>query len=149
MPILNYSTSIDVTKTAGEIQARLAKAGARAILTEYNDQGSITGMSFQLKTEWGIISYKMPVRTEGVLQAIKKDRKCQPRYCNRDQAQRVAWRIMKDWIAAQLAFIEADMARMTEVFLPYAVNPADGQTVFEALEGRQFNGIALLEGPKQ
>jgi hypothetical protein len=46
------------------------------------------------------------------------------------QARRVAWRIIKDWIAGQLALVEAGQAEVSEVFLPYVVS-AQGETLFE------------------
>ena len=48
-----------------------------------------------------------------------------------EQARRVAWRILKDWVAAQLAIVEAEQAQMAEVFLPYAVESQTGQTMFQ------------------
>ena len=54
----------------------------------------------------------------------------------------MAWRIIKDWIEAQLAIVEAEQAEMVEVFLPYAQNPATGKTLFEQLSNDQF---ALLD----
>jgi hypothetical protein len=36
-------------------------------------------------------------------------------------ARKVAWRIIKDWVAAQLALIEAEQATLAQVFLPYCV----------------------------
>jgi hypothetical protein len=48
MPILNYSTSIAVEKTVGEIQGKLAQAGAQAVLTEYGPDSIIASLSFRI-----------------------------------------------------------------------------------------------------
>ena len=46
----------------------------------------------------------------------------------RAQAVRVAWRIVKDWVEAQMALVETQMVTTAEVFLPYAVMK-DGRTL--------------------
>lgn len=57
--------------------------------------------------------------------------------CGRDQAERVAWRILKDWVAAQMAILESEMVQMDEVFLPYMVNDS-GQTLFQCYKNKQL-----------
>ncbi|MCH8134806.1 MAG: hypothetical protein IIB77_02370, partial [Proteobacteria bacterium] len=64
----------------------------------------------------------------------------------REQASRVAWRIIKDWLRAQLAIIETEQAEMVEVFLPYAQHPVTGQTLYEQLEA---SGFRQLTGPSE
>lgn len=54
----------------------------------------------------------------------------------RQQAQRVAWRILKTWVQAQMAIIETGMVSAEEVFLPYIM--IEGTSMFEALKGRRF-----------
>jgi hypothetical protein len=44
------------------------------------------------------------------------------------QAVRTAWRIVKDWVEAQMALVETQMVTTQEVFLPYAVM-RDGRTL--------------------
>lgn len=51
MPLLNYTTTIAAHTTVAEIQQMLAKAGANAILSEYDDDGYIVALSFT-PTSW-------------------------------------------------------------------------------------------------
>ena len=37
----------------------------------------------------------------------------------RQQAIRTSWRILKDWVEAQMALLETGMVTMDEIFLPY------------------------------
>lgn len=46
------------------------------------------------------------------------------------QAEWVAWRILKDWVAAQMALIESGQAQAAQVFLPYATEQS-GRTIYE------------------
>jgi hypothetical protein len=43
---------------------------------------------------------------------------------------RTAWRIIKDWVQAQLALVEINMVTVPQVFLPYAIMQ-DGRTLWE------------------
>lgn len=62
---------------------------------------------------------------------LKDDRQVPNALKNEDQARRVAWRIIKDWVEAQMAIIQSGTAEMAEVFLPYVVHPETGLTLFE------------------
>ncbi len=53
MPILNYTTEIDVEKTCGQIQKMLAAAGANAIMTEYDPEGILSSVAFRLDLPGG------------------------------------------------------------------------------------------------
>ena len=140
MAILNYTTTIATEKTATEVQKKLAKAKAQAVLCEYDDDAVMCAMSFRIMTPYGLIFFRMPTKTQGVLKALKADDRVPRRLKTKEQAAKVAWRIMKDWIEVQLALVDADMADMTEVFLPYAQN-ADGKTMYESLEQNGFKQL--------
>jgi hypothetical protein len=129
MPILNYTTSIHVLKTVGEIQALLASRASQ-VATDYGPGGVPIAISFTIDVRAVPVRFRLPCDIRGVLAAMKQDRKVPRGLCNETQAGRVAWRIVKDWVAAQLAFIEAGQARTEEVFLPYALHD-DGRTLFQ------------------
>lgn len=130
MPILNYTTSITVQKTAGEIQEILARAGARTVVIEYGADRIPDAVSFEVPVKGQIVAFRLPSQWTGVYQTLSKSA-VEKRYRTEEQARRVAWRIIKDWTEAQLAIIEAGAAQLTEVFLPYMVNPKTNHTLFE------------------
>jgi len=136
MAILNYTTSIATEKTAGEIQKKLSVAGAQAILSEYDKDGIMCSMSFRINN----IFFKLPINIDGVYAAMSKDRNIPNKLKSYEQASRVAWRIIKNWIEAQVAIIQAGQAELVQVFLPYAQNK-DGKTVFEAIKDNGFKQI--------
>ncbi|GAJ09138.1 unnamed protein product [marine sediment metagenome] len=140
MALLNYTTSIEAIKTVGEIQGILAGHGAKSILTDYTADGQVEALAFKILTPQGEIGIRLPVNPEAVLQVLTKQnrlRKVPGRYINRPQAVRVAWRILKDWVQAQMAILETEMVKMEQIFLPYAITK-DGQTVYDLFEQRQF-----------
>lgn len=145
MSILNYTTTIDHAKTVGEICGMLAKAKARAVLTEYDGFGTVEAVSFKIDTEHGIMAFRLPANTQRVLQVMLRDRGIPRRARCKEQAARVAWRILKDWLAVQLALIQCGMVDVTQVFLPYMQMP-DGTTVYENMKERKFAGLCLTNG---
>jgi len=141
MAILNYTTTISTEKTASEIQKKLAITGAEAVLSEYDKDGVMCAMSFRIRG----LYFRLPINIEGTYQAMNKDRRIPNRLKTYEQAARVAWRIIKDWIEAQIAIIQAGQAEIEQVFLPYAQNQL-GQTLYEVIKENEFK--QLTEGGK-
>ena len=139
MGLLNYTTTVPAERTVAEIQSKLAKAGAHQILHEY-ESGTVSALSFRINTKFGEMAFRLPANISAVEAVLRKGRR--PFKPMTEQAARVGWRILKDWVEAQLALIETGMVSVEQVFLPYAQNSA-GQTVYEALLEKKFTGLAL------
>ena len=140
MAILNYTTSISSEKTIGEIMKCLVKYGATKIVTDYN--GTIPcAVTFCLNLNNSLIAFALPANYDGVLKAMKKDNKVPRRLLTEEQALRVSWRIVKNWVEAQMAIVEAQLADITEVFLPYAITKS-GTTLYKEI---QNNGMKMLQ----
>lgn len=133
MPLLNYTTKVNTYTTLGEIQAQLVKHGAKKIMQDYDDQGHITALTFLINTPSGPRGVRLPANVDAVHKVLTR----QKIKCDREQAERVAWRIVKDWVEAQMAILESEMVQMDEIFLPYMVNN-NGQTLFEAYRNNQL-----------
>lgn len=132
MAILNYTTTIDAGRTAGEVQAILARHGADRVSIEY-DNGQPAGLGFTITTPYGPRDFRLPANAPGVRKTLDRqirsgDLGNTAKLRDPQQANRVAWRILKDWVEAQLAIIEAGMSSMDEVMLPYMLTPT-GQTL--------------------
>ena len=134
MPLLNYTTKVDVYSTIGSIQGILVKHGAKKIMQDYDDNGHITALSFMVDTPAGPRGIRLPANALAVQRVLEKQRV----KCDFDQAERVAWRIVKDWIEAQMAILESEMVQMDEIFLPYMIVNNSGQTLFERYRDNQL-----------
>tara|TARA_R110002051_G_scaffold60546_9_gene110975 strand:+ start:81790 stop:82218 length:429 start_codon:yes stop_codon:yes gene_type:complete len=141
MPILNYTTTIDVAKTMLEVQKSLSRRGVTKISTLFDDEGIVAGIGFSLKTEYGVRDFELPVRTAGVLRALQADKSVPRSKTTPEQAARVAWRIAKDWLEAQSALIDAGLAELDEVMLPYMIGN-NGQTVYEVFRTQAMKEIS-------
>lgn len=130
MAILNYTTKIPSDKTVGEIQSLLGKKGVKSVSIDYA-KARPNAVLFVLEVGQNNVQFRLPCNVEGVLKAMQNDRKIPRSAKTFEQAERTAWRIIKDWVEAQMAIIEAGQAVMEEVFLPYAVMPSTNQTFFQ------------------
>ena len=137
MPIKNYTTKVDVYTTIGAIQGCLVKHGARQIMQNYDDNGEPQALCFSIETPFGMRGVKLPANVEAIQRVLLQ----QKVKCDKAQAARVAWRIVKDWVEAQMAILESEMVGMDEIFLPYMLNSA-GNTVYELYSKNQL----MLEG---
>jgi hypothetical protein len=142
MPILNYTTTVASSRTVSQMQETLAKAGATTIAARYNE-GKAVGLSFTLMTVYGWRDFTLPVDTEAVYRVLVRQRVA-PRLKTRDQAERVAWRIAKDWLEAQLAIVESQMVSFDQVMLPY-MHVEGPKTLYQAYEERE-SALALTTG---
>lgn len=133
MAIKNYTTTVDVYKSLGEIQAALASHGARKIVVDYSETGQPVGVAFRIETSAGPRGFLLPVNVEGVQAAFAR----QKVKSQNDQAERTAWRNIRDWIMAQMAIIEAGQVNMEEVFLPYLTD-GKGRTLYQLYKGGQL-----------
>lgn len=129
---LDYTTTIDPGKSAAECVARLAGFGATAISITYDGKGFPIGLTFQVGTEWGPRLFSLPVNgTRRALDRARKAGRVAPRFTGQEHAGRVAWRVLKDWLEAQLALTDAGLADLVQVMLPY-VQVEKGKTLWQA-----------------
>ena len=133
MPLLNYTTKVDVYTTIGAIQGCLVKHGARKIMQDYDEDGKPQALCFAIETKFGVRGVKLPANVEAVHKVLEK----QKIKCEREQAERVAWRILKDWLEAQMAILESEMVEMDEIFLPYMI-ASEGKTTYELYSEKQL-----------
>lgn len=133
MPIKNYTTKVDVYQSLGEIQGAFAKNGARKIMIDYDENGNPVGVTFGINTPQGSLGFLLPANIEGVLKVFAK----QKIKTDREQAERTAWRNIRDWVLAQMAFVEAGNVEVDEVFLPYLTD-GKGRTLYQVYQSGQL-----------
>src|SRR6266516_4945389 len=145
MAIKNYTSDIPIERIFAELQQALGTHGAKQISFDYGDDGKVHGMQFVIKVHDRFIPVKLPARVEKAQAVLKKQwdeglishKRGKENTYGYEQAYRVAWRNILDWVQAQMALIEIEMTKLEEVFLPYMVAKS-GKTYFETLENRQF-----------
>lgn len=138
MAILNYTTKIDAWKTVNEVQQILSKHNVSHFSIK-NEGNFPVALSFTIDFRGRPLNFLLPCNHEGVLSCLKKDRKVPKSSHNSEQALRTSWRIIKDWVEAQLAIVESELAPIQEVFMQYLVINSTGET----LASRILNGDGL------
>jgi hypothetical protein len=152
-----YTTTIKARRTAGECVDLLADAGAARVAIEMTDRKP-TGLSFRLDMAGQWQDFVMPVDVDAMQAVLVKA--CKPggalakmggtrgarpvelaRWQTREHAADVAWRVVLNWLEAQLALIDADMAKLDQVMLPYLA--VDGGTLYEVIRDKH---LALPRG---
>jgi hypothetical protein len=135
--ILNYTTKVEVAQTVAEIIGLLARLKAKQSFITNDANGVPMALEFVIDTDGGERSFKLPARWESVHKILLRDHeRGQLRHGGKpspEQAKRVAWRILKDWVEAQIALIEVGMVKPEEVWMPYML-VAHGVTAFEQYE---------------
>ncbi|RGR75505.1 hypothetical protein DWY25_04520 [Holdemania filiformis] len=142
MPIKNYTTTKDAFESVGEIQAMLARRGAQRLMIEYGPDQRVVSVSFTISTPGGIQAVRLPSNVDATLEVLRRQKKTNSKViATYDQAERVSWRILRDWLDAQLAILETEMVTIDQVLLPYFINRS-GQSVYELFN----NGQLMIEG---
>lgn len=136
MGLKNYTTIVPAEQTIGEIQKMLSDYGVSAMMTEY-DGRQVSAVSFKMNVDGKTMAFRLPCNWRQVRAVFDKQRitKGYLKHADRDldnQAIRTAWRIIQDWIEAQLALVEVNMVTIPQVFLPYTIMK-DGRTLAETV----------------
>lgn len=123
----------------GEIIGMLAAHKAKSVTTEFSEDGSASGLQFALTApQGGEFWFALPARWEPVLKLLPRG------YNTPDQAKRTAWRIVRDWLAAQMAIVDVGMADIKEVMLPYLADP-DGTTFYQSFAQEHWPALPAPE----
>ncbi len=151
-PIKNYTTTIDHERTVSEIEAILRKHGISRCSKEYDKDG-VSSLTFTLARGENHIPFRLPIDVAGVKKVLdknwadsKKSHVAERKGCpdHTAQARRVGWRILKDWVDAQLALQQIGMVSMEQVFMPYLFDINTGVTLFQKVQKVGFTKILQL-----
>lgn len=147
MALLNYTTKIDADRTAQEISKELSSHGAKAVMTEYDgESGILSSISFKIRVGERDMGFRLPCDWRPVLKILENDSKVPRSHKDKFQAIRTSWRIVKDWVEAQMALVETKMVTTEQVFMPYIVTK-DGRTLAEKMT--ENPSFLLGDGNKQ
>lgn len=148
MALLNYTTEVPASRSIAEILEILQNAGASAIVMQYDADKRVSEVHFRINTSFGETAFAMPANVGAVTLAINaqikeesqklRERKIRVRripsrlYNDREQAERISWRIVKDWLEVNLAMNTIGSAKLEQVLIPFAVDHT-GKTFYQHL----------------
>lgn len=137
MTILNYTTKVPSEQTIGEIQKLLSRHGVLAMMTQYEGR-QVSAVAFEMMIKDKKMAFKLPCNWRAVLEIFKNNPSARRSMRLRggtleDQAIRTAWRVIKDWMEAQLALVDINMVTIPQIFLPYVIMKG-GKTLAEKMD---------------
>jgi hypothetical protein len=157
MNLKNYTTDVPAIKSVLKIEEFLVSAGARNVMKEYDNEGRPQAIIFSIPVskEQPPLCVKVPANVKACQDAMWRDY-CTERNASRrpslfnktsrdfeQQGERVAWRIILDWVEVQVSLIRLNQMDTVQAFLPYVW---DGErTVYEKVKA---GGFAALMPPK-
>lgn len=139
-PVLNHTTSVGTERTVAEVHRMLADSGAAHVVTQYSG-GLPVGVTIVLGAGSGSRAFRLPVRPEAMGRLLRREweagrirstpRGGREALLSNAHAHRVAWRVVRDWLAAQLAIVAAEQAELEQVLLPYLLVDGDETTLYD------------------
>ena len=120
----------------------LVAKGADEISIVYDDDRQPAGLKWTVQSpRLGRVAFALPCNIDAVFVKLTEQRvMVTSPESRRQQAIRTSWRILKDWVEAQMALLETGMVTMDEIFLPYMVS--GGQTFYQALVAGEFSALS-------
>ena len=142
MGLKNYTSSVPASTSITWIEKKLASKGATQILKEYGPDARVSCIKFSLRVDGQDVLFNLPAQIENcerVLRANLSQRaKADTIKKVPAQAERTAWKILADWVDAQMARIELAQVEVMEVFLPYVFDAQHNRTFFQLLKEKNF-----------
>lgn len=137
MPLLNFTTEVPASRSIADITRILQEGGASAIMLENGPDREITAVSFMMQTTFGKLPFSLPANVGAVIATLNaqiheenikarnrsgyKRKLAKNLYNNKGQAERIAWRIAKDWLEAQIALSTVGSAKFEQIMMPFAM----------------------------
>ena len=70
MPLMNYSTRVEVHRTASEITTILVRHGASRIVQDFDGSGNVVALKWSLDGRYGTLGHAMPLNYEAVYDVL-------------------------------------------------------------------------------
>lgn len=138
--IKNYTSSVPADRSITHIETILVGMGATSIAKEYKD-GNVTAITFAIKRGEYLQPFKLPAKVDPItklfLSQYKRPTQTQQQDC-RKQAERTAWKNIKEWVELQATMIKLEQVEFMEVFMPYAFSLQHSKTLFELSKESDF-----------
>ena len=141
-----HSTKISPTQTIAEIEEELLKVGAFRFIKDYEGR-KVKAVNFVMDVPGaGVTSFRLPANVESCYKVLLSEVK-RPNEGTEDrirsQAERQAWRIVLDWVQAQVIMVQLKQVEAAQVFFPYAWDPKEEKTVWQLISEGRYGKTAL------
>lgn len=144
--IKNYTSSVAADKSILAIERLLIGIGARNIAKEYDHVGKVESVCFSIPNPRGegVVPFKLPAKKDAIIKLFLKNQRwptAAQKTKAEDQAERTAWKNVKELVELQTTMIKLEQVEFMEVFLPYAYNMQQRKTIFEMAKENSFQKL--------
>lgn len=143
MNIKNYTSSVPADKSILHIEKLLIEMGSTNIAKEYKS-GKVSAISFAIKHGEGNIPFRLPAKVDPIkklfLSQYRRPTQVQVQQCDQ-QAERTAWKNVKEWVELQATMIKLEQVEFMEVFMPYVFSLEKQKTFFELMKENNFKQL--------
>ncbi len=141
--IKNYTSSVPADRSILQIEKILIEMGATNIAKEYKNS-KVDSISFAIKHGESNLPFKLPARKEPIkkifLAQYRRPSQAQIE-STEQQAERTAWKNVKEWVELQATMIKLEQVEFLEVFMPYVYSMEKGKTFFELMKDGGFKQL--------
>lgn len=133
MNLKNYTTRAPATESINKIKRLLIDFGASGIMEEYGASKNISGIAFILDINGYKLPFRLPAKVKETFTWLRKKYSSKSRNDQEllEQAERVCWKQMYEWVFIQLSLVELDQAEPLEVFFPYLFDKNKNETYYD------------------
>ncbi len=122
----NYTTSIPAAQSIGEIEQILLDYGALDFMKKADPETrQFSEVMFTMIVRGRKVPFRFPVNIAALADTLYQEYRRstrngkKPREDFAEQAYRVGWRIIKDWLHAQVSLLDTGMVQLETVMMPY------------------------------
>ena len=145
MPLKNYTSSIAASRSISFIENKLASCGAQQIMKSYDDRQMVKSICFVIPVDGNNMPFMLEAQVaecEKVLEGMLTQRaRPETRKKIPAQAERTAWKILADWVEAQMARIELSQVDFMQMFMHCLFDESKNQTLYQILKSKGFQKL--------
>lgn len=121
MTIKDIYTTKKAEQIVQEVETILAKYGASKIMKEFGDDGKPYSLSFMVRFRDREMPFRLPVKVSEVYRWMELEKRAGNYKGKTDyeQAYRIAWTVLRNWVRSQLEMITINQVDLAEVMMPY------------------------------
>ena len=151
----NYSSTVAASRSVAWIEQRLVDFGASNISKRYDPATKqLLAIMFQIPRNGMVYPVVLPARIPAAEKALRKARSSRRPPTSeaeqriKEQTERTAWKILADWVDAQLAMIVLEQVEFLEVFMAFLYDSKTGRSFFEQVRDNGFKALPAHEAQK-
>jgi hypothetical protein len=140
----NYTTEVTSSRSIEAIEKLLVSFGATNIMKEYSPSGKCEAVSFIVEMDGMKLPFRLPAKVKECYVWLRKKKPNSQDKTILEQAERIVWKQIHEWVHLQISMIELQQADKLEIFFPYLYDVSKRETYYEKLKQQSFK--ALLPG---